>query len=128
MKNIFILESILFYLKQAQGLKYIWIKFKSTSLIHRIIWILTKYNLISGYVLKENNIYIFLRYVDTIPMIKRYKIYSTPTKTTLITSLDLNLKRKQNPQCFFFVKSLKTITLYKNNNNKAINLLFLSIN
>ena len=109
MKNIFILESLLFYLKQAQKLRYIWIKFKSTSFIHKVIWIFTKYNLISGFVLKENNIYIFLKYVDTISMIKKYRIYSMLTKTILITSLDLLFKRKQNLQCFFFVKYIDTL-------------------
>ena len=61
MRNIFILESLLFYLKQTQRLRYIWIKIKSTSFIHKVIWIFTKYNLISGFVLKENNIYIFFK-------------------------------------------------------------------
>ena len=109
MRNIFILESLLFYLKQTQRLRYIWIKIKSTSFIHKVIWIFTKYNLISGFVLKENNIYIFLKYVDTISMIKKYRIYSMLTKTILITSLDLLFKRKQNLQCFFFVKSIDTL-------------------
>ena len=103
MRNIFILESLLFYLKQTQRLRYLWIKIKSTSFIHKVIWIFTKYNLISGFVLKENNTYIFLKYVDTISMIKKYRIYSMLTKTILITSLDLLFKRKQNLQCFFLL-------------------------
>lgn len=129
MQNIFLLESLLYFLKQSQSSKKLWVKFKKTKFSLKIIKILFKYKIISGYITKDKIIIIFLKYYHMKPAIKKYIIFSTPTKKKLlIKNYLINLKKK-NPQSFFFILNKKNIQqLIINSNNLEAGILLFQIN
>ena len=101
MQNIFILDSLLYFLKQSQNSKQIWIKFKKSNFLIKVIKLLAYSKIISGYIIQDNNIIIFLKYFNMEPLIKSYFIFSKPTKKKLLAKKELILLKKK-PTIYFF--------------------------
>lgn len=127
MQNIFIIDSLLFFLKQAQNSKKLWIKFKYTKFLYKILKILFKTKLISGFFVKKSILIIFLKYINLQPIINNYMIFSKPSKKMLFIKKKIITLLKKNPQSFFFfinINNIQTLQL-----NKVItSILFFKIN
>ena len=128
MQNIFILESLLYFLKQSQKKKQFWVKFKFTKFLFKIIKILAKSKLISGYIIQDTTIIIFLKYFNMEPLIKTYKIFSKPTKKNLLTKKEAILLKKENPQSFFFIININNIQQLTITNKISTGILLFQIN
>lgn len=124
MKNIFIIESLLNFLKQSQRSKKLWIKFKKTQFLIKIIKLLFESKLICGYSVKKDFILIFLKYNGIQPTISSYKVYSKPNKKILMKKQNLFLYKKKNPQSFFFIINIKEILIFSKKKFQSGLLLF----
>jgi len=127
MQNIFIIDSLLFFLKQAQNSKKLWIKFKYTKFLYKILKILFKTKLISGFFVKKSILIIFLKYINLQPIINNYMIFSKPSKKMLFIKKKIITLLKKNPQSFFFFININNIQPLQL--NKVItSILFFKIN
>jgi ribosomal protein S8 len=127
MQNIFIIDSLLFFLKQAQNSKKLWIKFKYTKFLNKILKILFKTKLISGFFIKKSILIIFLKYINLKPIINNYIIFSKPSKKMLFLKKKILTLLKKNPQSFFFfinINNIQTLQL----NKIVTSILFFKIN
>lgn len=128
MQNIFILDSLLYFLKQSQNSKQIWIKFKKSNFLIKVIKLLAYSKIISGYIIQDNNIIIFLKYFNMEPLIKSYFIFSKPTKKKLLAKKELILLKKKNPQSTFFIISKNKLKQLQINNKISTGILLFQIN
>lgn len=128
MQNIFILDSLLYFLKQSQNSKQIWIKFKKSNFLIKVIKLLAYSKIISGYIIQDNNIIIFLKYFNMEPLIKSYFIFSKPTKKKLLAKKELILLKKTNPQSTFFIISKNKLKQLQINNKISTGILLFQIN
>lgn len=104
MQNIFILNSLLNFILNSQRLKKLWVKFKTTKFLIKVVKLLYSTKLILGYTIKDGIFIIFLKYYYMQPLIKSYTMFSKPNKKLLLTKNKLiNLKKKKSSIFFFFL-------------------------
>lgn len=97
-----LLNSLLNRILTAQLQSKIWVIFKKSVIIQRILYLLYNSHIILGFIFYKKFIIIFLKYKDLKPVFITYKITHKPTKKKLMTTNSLIYTKKKSSQSFFF--------------------------